>query len=95
MSLSQVGDLAIFLMMIQSSGAYMLTLLAVLEGSSNKLSVGYCTSELKKNYWIIKIIVFMQHFRPYYTIVSCLFPAIGISWKSCQGIALLCYVGYS
>lgn len=55
MSLSQVGDLAMFLMTIQSSGAYMLTLLAVLEGSSTKLSVGYCTNELKKIYWIIKI----------------------------------------
>lgn len=38
-SLFQVDDLGIFLMMIQNSGVYMQTLLAVLEGLCTKLAV--------------------------------------------------------
>lgn len=63
-SLFQVGDLEIFLTMIQSSGAYTQTSLAVQEGSSNRHSVVFDKWKLwnEMGYWVIELLTYYAAF---------------------------------
>lgn len=85
--LFQVGDLEIFLMMIQSSGAYMQTLLAVLEGSPKQPYFGYYISEIKMNYWSLKFLTYHAAFSIW--LHRCILP-ISCHWHLSEILPRYC-----